>query len=182
MAVVGAIVAGAGQAYGAYSKAKAHEKQAEEYRKAKNRRMAATTREMSDESRKQAYIHSRAVAVAAASGAGTGAGMVKILADLAAEGTYRVMSVLWQGQNDAEGLLAQAKAEEQAADDTMVMGVINTVASAFSAYSAAGGSFGGGSTAPVSAAPTVNSGINTSSLGGSPGMAYSPFAGMYKDI
>jgi hypothetical protein len=159
MAVVAAIVSGGAQAIKAYKQMKGHEAQAEAYRQAKNRRMGATTREMSEERRKQAFIHSRAVAVAAASGAGTDAGMVKLLADLNAEGEYRVMSVLWQGQNDAEGLIHQAEAEEQAADDALIMGVINTVASAFSTYSSAGGSFGGSSTvsAPTASKATASS-------------------------
>lgn len=148
MAWVAAVAAGGAQAVAAYKKSKYHDAQAAEYVKAKNRRMGATTREMADEKRKQEFIHSRAVAVAAASGAGTDAGMVKILGDLAAEGKYRIMSVLWQGQNDAEGLLARARAEEKAADDALVMGAINVVTSAFSAYSMAGGSFGGGTPAP----------------------------------
>ncbi len=154
-----AAVAGGGQAIAAYKKSKAHEAQAAEYREAKNRRMAAATREMAEERRKQEFIHSRAVAVAAASGAGTGAGVVKILGDLAAEGEYRVLSRLWAGQNDAEGLLAQAKAEERAADDTLVVGAINAVTSAFSAYSGAGGTFGASpsaAAAPAASGPQMS--------------------------
>lgn len=145
-----AAAAGGAQAIAAYKKSKAHEAQAAEYVEAKNRRMAATTREMSEEKRRAEFIQSRATALAAASGAGTDAGFVKILGDLAAEGKYRIMSVLWQGQNDAEGLLARARAEEKAADDALVMGAVNTVTSAMSAYSAAGGGFGGTPTPPVS--------------------------------
>jgi len=135
-------IAGGAQAVAAYKKKKAHEAQAAEYREAKNRRMGAATREMSEERRKQEFIQSRAVALAAASGAGTDAGFVKVLSDLNAEGEYRVMSMLWAGLNDAEGLLARAKAEEQAADDAVVLGVVNTVTSAVSAYAGAGGQFG----------------------------------------
>ena len=155
MAVVAAIVAGGAQAIKAYKLKKGHEAQAAEYREAKNRRMGATTREMAEERRKQKFIQSRAIAVAAASGAGTDAGMVKLLADLNAEGEYRVMSVLWQGQNDAEGLIHQAEAQEQAADDALIMGVINTVTSAFSAYSGAGGSFGS-TAAPTTTPPKTS--------------------------
>lgn len=161
MAWAAAVVAGAAQAIAAYKKSKAHEAQAAEYREAKNRRMGAATREMAEERRKQEFIHSRAVAVAAASGAGTDAGMVKILSDLNAEGEYRVMSLLWSGLNDAEGFLARAKAEEQAADDALVMGAVNAVSSAFSAYAGAGGFSGGGAAASGS-----SYGATTSQLGG----------------
>jgi hypothetical protein len=149
---IAAAVAGGGQAVAAYKKSKYHTAQAAEYREAKNRRMAAATREMAEERRKQEFVHSRAVAVGAASGAGLGAGAVKILADLAAEGEYRVMSRLWQGQNDADGLLARVEAEHAAAKDSIKMGMIKAVTSAFSAYAGAGGGFGGG------AGPTFSGG------------------------
>ncbi len=137
--IVAAVIAGGGQAIAAYKKSKYHDRRAAEFRKAKNRRMAAATREMAEERRKQEYIQSRAVAVAAASGGGTGAGVVKIFADLAAEGEYRVMSRLWQGQNDAEGILASARAEEKASNDAITMGIVKTITSAFSAFMSAGG-------------------------------------------
>jgi hypothetical protein len=152
MAFLAAIAVGGAQAIAGYKKQQAHIAQAAKFREAKNRRMAATTREMAAEQRKQAFIHSRAVVVSAASGAGTDAGMVKLLSDLNAEGQYRVMSVLWSGQNDAEGLIAQAEAEKQAGDDALVMGVVKGVTSAFSAYSAAGGTFGNATPPPAAAA------------------------------
>lgn len=139
MAFAAAVVAGGAQAIAAYKKSKAHEAQAAEFAEAKNRRMGAATREIEEEERKREFITSRATAVAAASGAGTDAGFVKVLGDLNAEGKYRTMSVLWSGLNDAEGLLAQADAQKQAADDALVMGAVKTVSSAFTAYGAAGG-------------------------------------------
>jgi hypothetical protein len=144
-----AIVSGGAQAVAAYKKSKYHTRQAAEYREAKNRRMAATTREMREEERKAEFIKSRAVAVAAASGAGTDAGFVKLLSDLSAEGKYRTLSVLWQGQNDAEGLIQQARNQERASKDALTMGAIKAVTSAFSAYQSAGGSFGSTTPAPV---------------------------------
>lgn len=156
MAEFAAVAAGSAQAIGAYKKMKSHQAQAAEFRAAKNRRMGAATREMAEERRKAEFIHSRAVALAAASGAGTDAGMVKILSDLKAEGKYRIMSVLWQGQNDAEGLIARARAEEKAADDALVMGVVNTVTSAFTAYGSAGGFSGGAPATPPPKAPVYS--------------------------
>lgn len=143
MAWAAAVAAGGAQAIAAYKKAQAHEAQAEKYVEAKNRRMGATTREMEEEERKAEFIQSRATAVAAASGAGTDGSFVKVLGDLVAEGKYRVMSVLWAGLNDAEGLLAHADAERQAAKDARIMGVVNAVTSAVSAYAGAGGFSGG---------------------------------------
>lgn len=138
-----ASAAGAGQAVAAYKKSQYHTRSASEALEAKNRRMAAATREAQEERRRSELIQSRARAVGAASGAG-GPGLVKIYSDLAAEGEYRVLSRVWQGQNDAEGLIAQAEAHGKAARDAKVMGVINTVTTALSTYMAAGGTFGGG--------------------------------------
>ena len=134
--------AGTAQAVSAYKKSKYHTRQAQEALEAKNRRMAAATREAQEERRRAEIIQSRARAVAAASGGGSDAGMVKIFGDLAAEGEYRVLSRVCQGQNDAEGLIAQAEAHAQAARDAKVMGLVNTVTTAFSRYLSAGGTFG----------------------------------------
>jgi hypothetical protein len=179
---IAAAIAGGGQAIAAYKKSKYHDRRAIEYREAKNRRMAAATREAAEERRKQEYIHSRAVAVAAASGGGTGAGVVKIFADLAAEGEYRVLSRLWQGQNDAEGFLAAAKAEERASNDAITMGVVKSITSAFSAFMSAGGSmpsFGGQTTPPASATDFA---ANRAYYGGSGQMAISPDGLPYSPI
>ncbi len=135
-------VAAAGQAVSAYKKAKYHTRQAQEALEAKNRRMAAATREAQEERRRAQFIESRARAVGAASGA-VGPGLVRQFAELAAEGEYRALARVWQGQNDAQGLIARAKANYKAARDAKVMGVINTVTTAFSTYAGMGGSFGG---------------------------------------
>lgn len=134
-----AAVAAAGQAVSAYKKSQYHTRQAKEALKASNRRMSAATREAQEERRRSAFIRSRARAVAAFSGAGSDAGMVKQFADLAAEGEYRVLSRVWQGQNDAQGLIARAESSFKAARDAKVMGVFNAITSAYSAFQGAGG-------------------------------------------
>lgn len=140
MAALGPIAAGGSQAVMAWQKHKLKLKEAEGYRDAKNRSMAATTREMAEEQRTKEYMHSRALAVAAASGAGVDdPGVVKVLADINAEGEYRVMSKLWAGQNEAEGLIFRSEVAERESDDALVAGLFNTVSSAMSASS---GGFG----------------------------------------
>jgi DNA polymerase II small subunit/DNA polymerase delta subunit B len=168
-------VAAAGQAVSAYKKSKYHTRQAAEDLEAKNRRMAAATREAQEERRKAEFLQSRARAVAAASGGGTDAGMVKQFADLAAEGEYRVLSRVWQGQNDAEGLIASAEANYKAAKDAKVMGMINTVTTAFSTYMMAGGTFGAPANAPVG--PT---GISSQGLPYSPTTVNAPSVSLWK--
>ncbi|KPL29028.1 MAG: hypothetical protein AMJ72_00275 [Acidithiobacillales bacterium SM1_46] len=140
-----AVVAGAGQAYKAYQTKKLKDQEAKGYREAATRRMAAATREAGEEERNRKRIHSRAIAVSAASGAGVDdPSIVALLGDLNAEGEYRVMSRLWAGQNDAEGLQFRAEAAEREGKTAIKIGVVNTITAAMSTYSAFGGSFGGG--------------------------------------
>jgi len=141
MAELKAAAAGGAALIKAYQKNKLKIEETKAFREAKNRSMAATTREMAEEERNKEFMHSRAVAVAAASGAGVDdPGMVKVLADLNAEGEYRVMSKLWRGQDEAEGLIFRAEAAKREGDDAIVAGYFNAVSSAMSAY---GGGFGG---------------------------------------
>ncbi len=141
MAELKAVAGGAAEAVKAWKKHKLKLQEAQAFRDAKNRSMAATTREMAEEERTKEFMHSRALAVAAASGAGVDdPGMVKVLADLNAEGEYRVMSRLWAGQDRAEGLIFRSEVAKREADDALVEGAFNVVASAMSASS---GGFGG---------------------------------------
>jgi hypothetical protein len=152
MAAIAAFAAGGSEAYRAHQAKKYKTREAKAYREAKNRSMAATTREMSEEERNKELMHSRAVALAAASGGGVDdPGIDKLLGDLNAEGEYRVMSKLWTGQNDAEGLIFRAEAAQREADDSYTAGIITALSSATAAYHSAGGSrgsFGGATTVP----------------------------------
>ena len=95
--------------------------------------MAITSREMAEEIRNKKLMHSRAIVVAGASGAGTD-GITKLLGDLNTEGEYRVMSTLWNGMNEAEGLEFRAKAAEREGKAAQTAGIINGITSAVSAY------------------------------------------------
>lgn len=142
MAQLAAVAGGVGQAIKAWQIQKLKIEEAKAFREAKNRSMAATTREMAEEERNKEYMHSRALALAAASGGGVDdPGVVKVLADLNAEGEYRIMSRLWSGQNEAEGLIFRAEAAKREGDAAILAGMVNVVTSAMSAH--AGGSFGG---------------------------------------
>ena len=147
MAWVAAIAKGGAEAYKAFQLKGRKIEEAEAYRDAKNRHMAGTTREMSEEARNKELMHSRAVALAAASGGGVDdPGVVKILGDLNAEGEYRIMSLLWSGQNAAEGLLYRAEQATKEANSAMTAGIINALTAGTEAYYGAGGgkgSFGG---------------------------------------
>jgi len=155
------LVAGA---YKGYQAKKLKEQEAQGYRDAAGRQMAITSREMAEEIRNKELMHSRAIAVAGASGAGTD-GLTKLLGDLNTEGEYRVMSVLWNGQNEAEGLQFRAEAAEREGKAAQTAGIIDGVTSAVSAYVGMGGKGGG---APGAGGATMNT---------APGTMYSPVPG-----
>ena len=175
------LVAGA---YKGYEAKKLKEQEAQGLREAAGRRMAATSREMSEEIRRKAYMHSRALSVAAASGAGTEGGVVKLLSDLNAEGEYRVLSVLWAGKNEAEGLMFAAESAEKAGDAAQTAGIIDGVTSAVSAYVGMGGTFGGGAPSAASAGAAGSGALRPSAatVFGGGISSYDPFAGMFPGI
>lgn len=146
------LVAGA---YKGYQAKKLKEEEAQGYRDAAGRQMAITSREMAEEIRNKELMHSRAIAVAGMSGAGT-RGLTKLLGDLNTEGEYRVMSVLWNGQNEAEGLQYRAEAAEREGKAAQTAGIIDGITSAVSAYVGMGGNAppgGGGGGATMNTAP-----------------------------
>ena len=154
------LVAGA---YKGYQAKKLKEEEAQGYRDAAGRQMAITSREMQEEIRNKELMHSRAIAVAGISGAGTD-GITKLLGDLNTESEYRVMSTLWNGQNEAEGLQYRAEAAEREGKAAQTAGIIDGITSAVSAYVGMGGKGSpGGPTGPT---------LNTT-----PGTAYSPVPG-----
>lgn len=127
-----------GSLYKGAQEKKLKEEEAVGYRQAANRRMAAATREMAEEERNKETMYSRALAVAAASGGGTQYGVTKILADLNAEGEYRIFSRLWSGEDEAEGLRFRADQAEREGDAAVQASYINAVTSAVSAYNSFG--------------------------------------------
>lgn len=140
MAWVAAVAAGLASAIQSHAKAKQKEQEARGYQEAGRRRLAAGTREAQEEDRKRDYMNSRALAVGAASGAGTsGPGFVKVLADLDAEGEYRVLSRMWNAQNDSEGLYFRADAARREMKAINSMAMVNALTSATSAYFGAKG-------------------------------------------
>ena len=155
------LVAGA---YKGYEAKKLKDQEAVGYREAAGRQMAITSREMQEEARNKELMHSRAIAVAGLSGAGTD-GLTKLLGDLNTEGEYRVMSVLWNGLNEAEGLQFRADAAEREGKAAQTAGIIDGVTSAVSAYVGMGG---GGSGVNPGGGATPNT---------APGTMYSPVPG-----
>ncbi len=77
---------------------------AAELKRRADARRAAGTREAAEEQRNAELAYSRALLVAAASGAGVDdPTVVKLFADLQAEGDYRVLSRLYTAEDEAQG-------------------------------------------------------------------------------
>ena len=144
MAQIAIIAAMAGgQLYKGAQAKKLKEREAQGFRDAAMRRKGVAHREMAEERRKKEFMYSRALALAAFSGAGVDdPGMVTLLGDLNAEGEYRILSRLYAGENEAEGLLFRAEAARREGKAARSASYINAITSAVSAYSAFGGGFG----------------------------------------
>lgn len=135
-----AVMAGA-EIYKGKQKKKLKEQEAVGYREAAKRRLGVAHREMADERRTKEFMYSRALAVMGAQGATQAdPGINALLADLNAEGEYRVLSRLWAGQNEAEGLQFRAEAairEGRAAEKASYASAVTTAVSSY--YGMGGG-------------------------------------------
>jgi len=118
---------------------------ADAFSDAANRRNAAMTAEMAEEIKNKLRMESRAIAVAAASGAGVDdPTIVNLIGDLNAEGEYRVMSRLYVGEDEAEGLRQQSYAATREGEAALNAGYVGAVKSVMSLW-------GGKPTTPASA-------------------------------
>ena len=176
------LVAGA---YKGYQAKKLKEQEAQGLQEAATRQMAITSREMAEEIRNKELMHSRAIVVAGMSGAGTD-GITKLLGDLNTEGEYRIMSVLWNGQNESEALQYRAEAALREGDAAQTAGIIDGITSAVSAYVGMGGG-GGVGASPVApgggsaiAASPIPGAENVGKLWVAPGSI--PSAGLYSPV
>jgi len=120
---------------------KQREKQA--YLDAADRAQAAMTYEVQEERRRREFMYSRALAVAGAqTGDPSDAGIQTLLADLNAEGDYRILSTIWVGVEEAEGLRFRAEAARREAEGAKKAGRIGAITSAISGYVGMGGASG----------------------------------------
>lgn len=106
---------------------------------AANRRGATATADMAEEQRLKEHMEGRALAVAANSGAGVDdPTMVKLIGDLNAEGTYRVMSTLWVGMDEVTGIRDQEMAKRAEGEAALNAGYVKAATTVMSQY----GNFG----------------------------------------
>jgi len=154
-----AAVLAVGALYKGAEAKKLKDQEAQGYTDASYRRLAAASRDVSEEERNKEFMYSRALASSAASGGGTGHGVTKLLADLNAEGMYRMMSRLWVGKDEAEGLQFRAEQARREGDAAVKASYINAVTSVVS-YGASMGGWGGGPPSAASAGASASGAVS----------------------
>lgn len=119
MMVAGAGMSAAGTIIGANSEAKALRSQANQLEAQAGLTRATSQREAMNDRRNAELVGSRGLALAAASGGGADdPTVVNMLADIAGEGEYRALTALYNGDQEALGMEAQAKANRKGAKAT----------------------------------------------------------------
>jgi hypothetical protein len=118
--------------------------EAEQLRDVRNRSMAATTANISERERDKERMYSRALAVSAASGAGVDdPGLVSVIGDLNAEGEYRILSELYVGSSEAEGIRVESENAMRAGDAALEASYMTAATTVLSSYGNFGSMLGG---------------------------------------
>lgn len=134
---------GAAQLYKGKQQQKLKEREAQAYLDAADRRQAAMTFEVAAAQRQKELMYSRALLVAGAQTGNTSdAGIQTLLADLNAEGDYRILSTIWVGQTEAEGLRFRAEAARREGESAKDASYVSAITSALSGYVGMGGASG----------------------------------------
>ena len=136
LAIVAVAIAAGGALYKGAETKKLKELEAKGLHEAANRRLGAAHREAAEEERNKDFVYSRALAVSAFSGGGTSdPGMVALFGDLNAEGEYRILSRLYAGEDEAEGLKFRAEIAKREGEAAETASYFDAVSSGISAYS-----------------------------------------------
>lgn len=125
LAVAGSALSAGGTIIGANAEAKELRRQAAQLEAQAGNDRASAQRAAMEERRKGRFASSRALALAAASGAGADdPSVINALADLEGEGEYRALTAMYEGETEAQGKEAQAKANRRGARATKTAGLI----------------------------------------------------------
>lgn len=104
-----------------------------------HREMAATSAEVAEAKKEKERVAGRALAVAANSGGGVDdPTVVNLLGDLNAEGEYRMLSKLYVGSSEAQGLYHEAEMARREGEMALQQGYANAAKTVMSSY----GNFG----------------------------------------
>jgi hypothetical protein len=136
MAIGGKVLQAGGSIFGGIAANKAAKAEAGQLKTQAGLERATSQREAMEERRQARLLNSRALAVAAASGGAVDdPSVVNLMADIDAEGEYRALTQLYEGETEARGLEAQAKARRKEGRNAKIAGFINAGASLLGAGS-----------------------------------------------
>ncbi len=143
LAVAGSALSAGSTIIGANSEAKELRSQASQLEAQAGLERASSQRQAIDEKRQARLASSRALAVAAASGAGADdPTVVNAIAGIEGEGEYRALTALYNADQEALGMEAQAKANRRAAKATKTAGLLKGAGTILSAGSSLYDRFG----------------------------------------
>lgn len=136
LAIGGKLLDAGGTIIGANSEAKELRRQANQLDEQAGLDRASSQRQAIEERRGARLANSRTLALAAASGGGADdPTIVNRMADIDAEGEYRALTALYEGEETARGKEAQAKANRRAAKATKTAGYLKAAGSILGAGS-----------------------------------------------
>ncbi len=128
-AIAGTALKAGGTLLGAKDEAKQLKSQARQYETQAGLERASSQREAIDERRQAELVSSRALAVAGASGGGVSdPTVINTIADIQAEGEYRALTALYNGETQAQSYEAQAAARRKEAKRAKRAGAISAAA------------------------------------------------------
>lgn len=144
IAVAGAALSAGGTIIGANSEAKALKSEAAQLDVQAGQERATSQRQAMEERRQARLAQSRALAVAAASGGGADdPTVINRMAELEGEGEYRSLVALYQGEESARGMEADAEARRKGAKSVKTAGLLKAGGTILSAGSTLYDRFGG---------------------------------------
>lgn len=136
MAIGGAALKAGGSIFGGLSANKAAKAEARQLETQAGLERATSQRQAMEERRQARLLNSRALAVAAASGGGADdPSIVNLMSDIDGEGAYRALAALYEGETEAQGMEAQAKARRKEGKNAKIAGFINAGSSLLGAGS-----------------------------------------------
>lgn len=104
-------------------------------RDAAMRKGAATTAAVGQEQRNKDYMESRAIALAAFQGGGVSdPSITRLVGDINAEGEYRVLSTLYTGMGEAQGLQYASEQAMKSGDIALKRGYVGAIKTVLSSY------------------------------------------------
>lgn len=135
-AVVGTALSAGGSIIGANSEAKEMRREAAQLEANAGIERASSQRRAIDERRQAKLAQSRGLAVAGASGGGIDDPTVlNLLSGIGGEGEYRALTALYEGEESARGMEAEAAARRRGAKATKTAGLLKGAGSIISAGS-----------------------------------------------